>query len=281
VAISANSRHTLILKSDGTVAAYGDNSSGQTKVPPGLNDVVAVAAGGSHSLALKRDGTVVGWGSSYSATPPDGLANVKAIAATRNQSFAFKNDGTVVQWGSGYPSLPSGSLVSVAQGDEHSLALTSNGTVVAAGSDSYGQATIPTNIFWHSNDKKAKAIAAGRFHSMVLTEWGAFAWGAGDYDIYPQIWAGGAIFPHYAQSYPGYPLQGQTTASVYGAVAIAAGAFHSVFLHSGGGVSVWGYYPYDRYNGHTYHNPPLGLGSVISIAAGEFYTIALTKKDSP
>src|SRR5258708_26136023 len=34
----------------------------QANVPPGLSNVVGIAAGDSHSLALKADGTVVAWG---------------------------------------------------------------------------------------------------------------------------------------------------------------------------------------------------------------------------
>jgi hypothetical protein len=44
------------------VVAWGDNGKGQTSVPPELSDVVAVSGGGSHSLALKGDGKVVAWG---------------------------------------------------------------------------------------------------------------------------------------------------------------------------------------------------------------------------
>jgi len=38
--------HNLALKSDGTVVAWGDNSSGEATVPSGLSGVVAIAAGG-------------------------------------------------------------------------------------------------------------------------------------------------------------------------------------------------------------------------------------------
>jgi hypothetical protein len=40
------------LKTDGTVVAWGYNTSGQTNVPVWLTNVVAVAGGDSHSLAL-------------------------------------------------------------------------------------------------------------------------------------------------------------------------------------------------------------------------------------
>ena len=76
-AVSGGSSYSLALKNDGTVWAWGSNSSGQlgtgnttnSKVPvqvPSLSGVIAIAAGTSglnyHSLALKADGTVWAWG---------------------------------------------------------------------------------------------------------------------------------------------------------------------------------------------------------------------------
>lgn len=69
--VAAGWLHSLALKADGTVVAWGHNASGQlgtgstadrsSPAPvPGLADVVAIAAGSSHSLALKSDGTVLG-----------------------------------------------------------------------------------------------------------------------------------------------------------------------------------------------------------------------------
>ena len=65
--------HSLVLKSDGTVAAFGSNDYGQSTVPAGLSQVIAVSAGGYHSLALKSNGTVVAWGVNW-----QGQANVPA-----------------------------------------------------------------------------------------------------------------------------------------------------------------------------------------------------------
>src|SRR6267143_982811 len=58
-AIAAGNYHSLALKSDGTVLAWGENGSGQSTVPANLSGIVAISAGGFHSLALKSNGTVV------------------------------------------------------------------------------------------------------------------------------------------------------------------------------------------------------------------------------
>ena len=62
MAIAAGEYHSLALKADGTVVAWGDNGYGQTTVPSGLSNVVAIAAGGYHSLALTAEGTGGGVG---------------------------------------------------------------------------------------------------------------------------------------------------------------------------------------------------------------------------
>ena len=111
IAVGAGTYHYLVVKSDGTVVAWGLNDHGQTDVPVGLNNVVAVTGGDSFSLALKNDGTVVAWGiigtmgddtttdTIDPAYVPDGLTGVSKIFANGRIAMALKLDGTVVSWG--------------------------------------------------------------------------------------------------------------------------------------------------------------------------------------
>jgi alpha-tubulin suppressor-like RCC1 family protein len=72
----------------GTVVAWG---FGQASLPAGLSDVKAIAGGHAHSLALKGDGTVVAWGDNYygQTNLPADLRGVKAIAAGGYHSMAL------------------------------------------------------------------------------------------------------------------------------------------------------------------------------------------------
>lgn len=125
--LACGSTHTLALKNDGSVWAWGQNQYGQVGIggwttldePVQCNSmtdsVVAIAAGSVHSLALKSDGTVWAWGrnstgqlgngmtSNTPVTDPvqvTGLTDVVRITAFVNTSYAIRSDGTVWAWGS-------------------------------------------------------------------------------------------------------------------------------------------------------------------------------------
>jgi len=99
VAIAAGGYYSLALNANGTLTAWGDNSSGQTNIPAGLSNVVAIAAGGYHALALKANGTVVAWGSNaYGQTNvPPGLSNVVQIAAGLEDSLVLVGSAPPMQ----------------------------------------------------------------------------------------------------------------------------------------------------------------------------------------
>ncbi|CAM4263743.1 RCC1 domain-containing protein [Flavobacterium terrigena] len=120
--ISAGSSHTLGLKADGTLWAWGHNDTGQlgigntnnksipTRVGTGTNWVY-VSASYDTSFAIKADGTLWGWGENTfyrigDGTPTNRTAPVQIGTATnwlsvdsKNHTVAIKTDGTLWAWG--------------------------------------------------------------------------------------------------------------------------------------------------------------------------------------
>jgi alpha-tubulin suppressor-like RCC1 family protein len=98
IAIGAGQYHSLALKADGTVVAWGDNSQDQCNVPPGLTNVVAVVGGGGHSVALGADGKVTAWGADWNGQCglPPAMAPASGIAAGENHTVVLLADSLPV-----------------------------------------------------------------------------------------------------------------------------------------------------------------------------------------
>ena len=123
VDVASGTYHSLAIKSDGTLWAWGGNFSYQlgdgtkktrpTPVPsiPG-NDWKQAAVGGASSFALKDDGTLWAWGSGYlGADDTKGRTNVVQIGTSTNwakivggdiQTVGLQSDGSLWFWGSLY-----------------------------------------------------------------------------------------------------------------------------------------------------------------------------------
>ena len=199
VAVSAGSSHTVGLKADGTVVAVGNNASGQCDVGD-WTDIVAVSAGSDHTVGLKADGTVVAVGSNYygqcdvgdwtDIRLPEGCSTEptlaeqetplsaaelaaarEAIAGHRETTIsagsfctiALRSDGTVVAVGNDGSGLFYGwsDLIAVSAGLIHAVGLKADGSVVATGTNIYDQCKVGdwTDIV---------AVSAGEYHTVGL-----------------------------------------------------------------------------------------------------------------
>ena len=101
IATAPGSYHSLAVKADGSLVAWGYNSKSQSTVPTPNTGFVSVAAGAEHSLALKADGSIVAWGlnSSGQCNIPSPNSSFVAVAASANHSLALRDDGSIAAWG--------------------------------------------------------------------------------------------------------------------------------------------------------------------------------------
>jgi len=222
--LSAGVSHTLVLKRDGTVWAFGDNNDGQlgdgaggiatTPVQAqGLQNVIAVSAGRMFSLALKDDGTVWGFG---------------------NNQFGQLGDGTMEEdrWLPVQAKNLTG-VIAISAGDMHSLALKSDGTVWAFGANNISQlgdntTTDSATAIQVPGLSGVVAVSAGDQHSLALKSDGT-------------VWAWGNNSLH--QLGDGTDTTRRTPVQVSGisdVVAIAAGWGHNLATKSDGTVWAWG-----------------------------------------
>ncbi|MBW7928438.1 MAG: hypothetical protein H3C58_10225 [Fimbriimonadaceae bacterium] len=265
----------------------------------GLRSATSLAGGASHSLGLRIDGTVWAWGHNergqlgvgtitdrLTPTQTLGLTGVIDVAAGRDYSIALRGDGSVWAWGSNeYGQLGDGTttgsstpvwtmvglpgVAAIAAGSHHSLALRSDGSVWAWGSNEYGQLgdgtttrrLSPVQVIGLTD---AVAIAAGAGHSLAIRRDGSvWAWGNGG------TLGDGTTTGRLS------PVQ---VVGLTDAVAIAA-AGHSLAVRSDGSVWAWGGNQYGQLGDGTTNVrltpvPVVGLANATSVAAGGIHSLA-------
>ena len=280
--VAAGNGFSLVLGANGVAMGFGLNTFGQLANPTnngtatpnpapsaiGPSNLVAVAAGHTWGVGLDSLGRVWTFGNNQYgqlgratnagtgnpnpvSTLVDGLSHVTAIAAGQDHTLALRSDGTV--WGFGTNS--SGEL----------------GPSVAIGA----MTTTPVQITGLSH---VIAIAAGSGHSLALLADGT-VWGFG-YNFYGQLGN--------ATNAGSFNPAGNPTPTMVdgltGVSAISAGTNFSMVLKSDG--TVWGFGTnYSGELGTTTNNlvavpnpTPTqvpGVSSIIAIAADGHHTLAL------
>jgi alpha-tubulin suppressor-like RCC1 family protein len=291
---------------DGTNSSRDWDHAGQVS---NLTGVTTVAAGQDHSLALKSDGTIWAWGWNPRGVLGDGteidrntpvqvvnLNGAKAIAGGVYHTVALKNDGTVWGWGRNFEGqLGDGTRIDhntavqvpdlsgvtcVAAGDLYSLALKSDGTVWAWGANDHGQLGDGTTIQRNApvplrNLSEIASVAAGAEHSLALkTDGTVWAWGKNAEGELGDGTTTDALTPVKVKD-------------LSGVAAIAAHNLHNLALRTiqsplDGIVQAWGYNGQGQLGDGSMINrsspvsvPPAYLSGVAAIAVGDSHSLAL------
>lgn len=134
--------HLCALRTDQTIACWGNNGERQSEPPDG--QFIAVATGFEHSCAIRVDGSAVCWGTSYWADQ----------------------------------SIPSGRFTSITAGSYHVCALEHSGEVECWGSDNYGQLNVPDGQF--SAIRAQDGFTCGLRLDGRAECWGTETWGSDD-----------------------------------------------------------------------------------------------------
>lgn len=261
--IAAGYAHSLAVKSDGSLAAWGKNTSGQLGDGTSANSLLpkqigtgytAIAGGKSpdtgFTIAVKSDGSLWAWGDNTYGQLGDGTTT-----ATLNPKQIGSDTG----------------YVSVTAGYFHSVALKSDGSLWAWGRNDHGQLgdgttvdrPVPTRI---GTDTGYTAIAAGESHTLALKSDGSlWAWGRNDSGQLGDGTVSDSATPQLVNA--GYSV-------------IAAGKYFSLAIQWDGSLWAWGDNGIGQLGDGTINSraSPGQVGSdtgYTAIAAGFAHTVAL------
>lgn len=299
--VAAGYQHSALLKSDGSLWAWGDNWQGKLGDGTSINratpvlvgqDFVAVAAGLNHTVGLKADGTVWAWGYNAVGQIGDGTwtgrllpvqvgAGMVAIATGGDSTFAIAQDGGLWAWGANGGTLGDGTqanrnrpaqtgsdFADVVTGQGHTAAVKSDGRLWFWGYNFYGQAGdggTANKLIPVQLATGVNTVAAGGYHTIALkTDGSLWTWGLNSSG----------------------QLGNGSTIAVSGMVRIgdgftraAAGIAHTLAVKTDGSLWAWG-----NNNGRGQlgdgttidRSSPVRVGEgFLAVAAGDGHTLAL------
>ena len=310
--LSIGRYHSLLVKNDGSLWAWGANDYGGlgdgTKTE--INVVVpkqigtgfrSAVAGNFYSLAVKDDGTLWAWGWNIAGQLGDGTktnrllptligSGFQSVAAGRHHSLALKEDGSLWVWGSNIygqlgdgttndivsPKQIAGDYAAVVAGEYNTVALGRDGRLWAWGREQYVQQAIDAVITQDRKVVSPKEIGTGFTAVAVGASHGLALKGDGS------LWTWGNGYG--GRLGDGTETDRFTPAKIDdGFVAVAAGRDHSMALKSGGSVWAWG----DNFcqqtgdvipvEDNSYPDQVQGLDAVASIFAGSYLSLAVKK----
>lgn len=302
--IEAGVYHSMIIKTDGTLWACGDNrygqlgnsSSGDSVAIPikVMANVAAVSAGNGFTMFLKNDGTLWSVGINNYGQLGDGttvnrpvpkqiMTGVASVSTGGYHTMIIRTDGSL--WATGYnfygqlgatltdtvttpKRILTTGVAAVSACGWHSMILKTDGSLWATGRNTSGQLgdSTKTNRSTLVNIMaKVKTVSTGNSHTIILKTDGTM-WAAGAND-------GGQLGDN-TDSCRLIPVK-----ILSGVTGISAGTYHSMIINSNSSLMGTGYNSYGQLgdNTTTSKNVPVNIltGGVSNVSAGGYHTLIL------
>ncbi|MCP4117437.1 MAG: hypothetical protein GY737_19000 [Desulfobacteraceae bacterium] len=280
--LSVGAEHTAFVKADGSLWAFGKNSTGQI----GVGNIVdqsspinigsnykVVSAGTNHTLAIDDSGSLWAWGSFQFGQ----LGNGMDILDIRRYDPSYITSPTPIDAGSKYIAISAGEYYSLGIKDDNSLWAWGCGMSSKLGNDSVENHKLPVKI-----GDNFKAVAAGEYHTLAIkTDGSLWAWGR---NLYGEVGHGGSFGYYFGQDTPV-----QISAPGDRFKAIAAGGYNSLAIKEDGSLWTWGQTEDGQlglgedadnpgYPASSNQNSPVKIpisGNFVSIDIGSWHSVAL------
>ncbi len=252
--IAAGNTHSLLIKPNGQVYAWGSNTSGE--IGDGTNtqrlnpvfsqfDFLEVAAGNGFSLGITEWGGLVSWGKNDKGQ--------LGLALTENRNF-----GTVVG--------DFGKWRTVAAGYDHAFGIDYSGQLWAWGNNHDGELGIGSFIDQSYPQQVGSgnnwiSVAAGKYFTIALQADGSL-WGWGLNSNY-QLGLGNTSSGHNT------PVQIGSTSDHWKSIAVGSG--HVLALKDDGSIYAWGLNDQGQVGDNGY---PAVRKSYIKVSSGPYKTIS-------
>ncbi|HQY53489.1 MAG TPA: Ig-like domain-containing protein [Ignavibacteria bacterium] len=263
--VSAGYRHTMALKTNGTLWAWGYNGNGQfgngtttsTVIPIKIGSLTwsKISVGDYYTLGIKSDGTLWAWGENQNGQLGTGNIQDQHLP-TQISNFS--------DW------------ITITAGSNYNLALRANGTLWAWGNNQYGK--LGLGIASNTNILIPTQVGSESNWIFVQAHWGDHSMGIKSDGT---LWGWG--LNNSGQLGNGTTANTNPTPQKIGIEnnwkSVCPGASHTIALKNDGSLWAWGYNGFGQLGNGTFQNQltPVRIGNETwtSISAGGYHSVGI------